>query len=181
MTKIDEHRLGTLEQTANGWQLRYTRQLAKPPATVWKAFTDPEMIARWFPSTIEGELTAGSPLTFNIVDYDTEPFHGQVIEVDEPRLLVLKWGPDVLRFELAATTDGTALTMTVELEALGKASRDGAGWHETLDKLSVAMADPGASGDAAVWADVHPIYVERFGPEASTLGPPQEYLDAQSQ
>ena len=32
--------------------------------------------------------------------------------------------------------------------------------------------------DAATWADVHPLYVERSGPDGSAIGPPQEYLDA---
>jgi uncharacterized protein YndB with AHSA1/START domain len=100
---------------------------------------------------------------------DTEPFRGKVIEVHEPNLLVIQWGPDVLRFELAEVGDGTKLTMVVELSELGRASRDTAGWHSCLDKLAVTFG----GDDAATWADVHPVYVERFGPEASIMGPPQ--------
>jgi uncharacterized protein YndB with AHSA1/START domain len=175
---VKNDRLGTLKQTANGWQLQFVRTLDRPPATVWRAFAEPELVAKWFPSSIEGELVTGALLTFNISDYNTEPFPGKVIEVDEPTLLVMQWGPDVLRFELAQTSTGTELTMTVELSEQGRAARDAAGWHECLDKLVVVFADDAGKVDAATWADTHPIYMDRLGPQASTIGPPQEYLDA---
>jgi hypothetical protein len=87
-------------------------------------------------------------------------------------LLELTWGTDVLRIELAPDGDGTRLTLTDTFGELGKAARDGAGWHECLDRLEAALddADPAASGDG--WQRVHPAYVERFGPAASTIGPP---------
>jgi len=170
---IKNDRLGTLTQTANGWQLQFVRQLNRPPAIAWRAFVEPELVARWFPSSIEGELVTGSPLTFTIPQSQAEPFHGEVIDAQEPHRLVLRWGPDVLRFELTEIPAGTALTMTVELSELGRAARDTAGWHECLDKLAKEFGE----SDAATWADLHPIYVARFGPEASTIGPPQEYLE----
>ena len=68
--------------------------------------------------------------------------------------------------------------MTVLLGELGKAARDGAGWHECLDRLVALHAPRPDATPAATWSDVNPIYVERFGPEASTIGPPQEYYDA---
>ncbi|MCU1344172.1 MAG: hypothetical protein JWL70_438 [Acidimicrobiia bacterium] len=178
MTSVQPDRLGTLTQTADGWRLRFTRHLGKPPVVAWQAFADPQLVAQWFPSSIEGRLVTGAKLTFTIAAYDVEPFFGEVIEADEPRLLVVRWGPDVLRFELTEAGDGTELTMTIELSELGRAARDTAGWHECLDKLEAALAADDRPTDAARWADVHPLYVERFGPDGSAIGPPQEYLDA---
>ncbi len=90
-------RLGTLEETADGWQLQYVRRLPKPPATVWRAFVEPELVAQWFPFSIVGELVVGSRCSSG-KDFESEPFDGEVIEVDEPHRLEFTWGPDVLRF-----------------------------------------------------------------------------------
>ena len=65
---------------------------------------------------------------------------------------------------------------TDTLEELGKAARDAAGWHECLDRLAHELADqapPWASADR--WRQVHPQYVGRLGPEAATIGPPEEW------
>ena len=166
-------RLGTLTQTNAGWQLQFVRQLDKPPASVWRAFADPELRKKWFPDTMLGELVPNAELTF-ASDYGTS-FDGKVLDIDEPRLLVLLWGTDELRFELDERDGTTALTLTVSFTEQGKAARDGAGWHECLDHLAALYGGTGAR----TWGDVHPRYAEHFGPAASTIGPPQEYLDAQ--
>jgi uncharacterized protein YndB with AHSA1/START domain len=172
-------RLGTLEETAAGWELRFVRRLAKPPAVVWRAFVDPELVARWFPTTIVGDLAAGAALRFDFTDVVADPFVGEVLEADEPRHLVFTWGGDVLRFDFAEATTGTELTMTVILDELGKAARDAAGWHECLDRLERSQSDAPDTAADRTWEQLHAAYVERFGPAASTLGPPQEFLDAQ--
>ncbi len=169
-------RLGALEETGEGWRLRYVRHLDRPPATAWRAFTEPDLVARWFPTTIEGELSAGSPLRYVITAYRMEPMEGAVLEIDPPHLLVLTWGPDLLRFELAEAGGGTDLTMTVLIGERGRAARDGAGWHECLDNLAMLSADDPGAVPHDTWGSVHPTYVERFGPEAATIGPPDEAL-----
>jgi len=67
----------------------------------------------------------------------------------------------------------TVLVFTDTLEARGKAARDGAGWHGCLDVLEYVLAGqtpPWKAGER--WGHVHDQYVERFGPEAATIGPP---------
>jgi uncharacterized protein YndB with AHSA1/START domain len=171
-------RLGTLEPADDGWRVQFVRRLAKPPAVAWQAFVVPELVAQWFPTTITGELVPGATLRFEFESFDAEPFDGEVLEADEPHRLAFTWGPDVVRFELAPVGTGTELTLTVLLSAQGKAARDGAGWHECLDRLVVAESDDSDAAAVPPWPELHAIYVERFGPEASTIGPPQEYLDA---
>ena len=59
-------RYGKLEQGHDGrWQLRFERRLTHPQEKVWRAITDPEHLAAWFPSTIEGERAAGARLRFS--------------------------------------------------------------------------------------------------------------------
>ncbi len=173
---IDE--LGTLSESADGWTLHFTRQLEQPPAAVWRAFAEPELVEQWFPTTIEGELRTGAPLRFGFKGHDVEPMAGEVLEAAAPHLLVFTWGPDTLRFEMSDCDGGTRLSLSVLLEAQGKAARDGAGWHECLGRVAGALAGSrdgatgatGAGGDT--WGDVHPAYVATFGPDAATIGPP---------
>jgi uncharacterized protein YndB with AHSA1/START domain len=149
---------GTLEETPDGPRLRFVRHLPHPPAKVWRALTEPDELAKWFPGgKIDGEIT----------------------ERDEERVLEFRWGgTDLVRFELEPDGDGTRLMLLDTLEALGKAARDGAGWHVCLDELEHAL--DGSSADSSTsdqWRAVHPRYVNAFGPEAATIGPPEGALE----
>ena len=88
----------------------------------------------------------------------------------------LLWGTDVVRIELRAAGDGTELTLIDTLDAHGKAARDGAGWHTCLDALDASLdgaQDPRQA--MGRWKEVHRVYVESFGPEAATIGPPEGF------
>jgi hypothetical protein len=57
-----------------------------------------------------------------------------------------------------------------------------AGWHTSLDRLacelSGAKAPSGSgsgSGSGERWREVNEVYVARFGAQASTIGPPEEW------
>ncbi len=163
---------GTLEQTAAGPRLRFTRRLAHPPEKVWRAITEPEHLEAWFPMKIGVEEWAvGAPLRFESEAVDT--FYGEVLTFDPPSVLEFSWGPDVIRLEVEPDGDGTRLTLLDTLEEIGKAARDGAGWHVCLDQLEHHLdgeAAPWSPSDR--WREVHPSYVEELGPEAATIGPP---------
>jgi uncharacterized protein YndB with AHSA1/START domain len=168
---------GTIEQVDDGrWRLRFARTLAHPQTKVWRAVTEPEQLARWFPTTIEGERASGAELRFSFPEtVGLEPFDGEMLAYDPESLIEFSWGPDVVRIELRPVTDGTELILLDTLEERGKAARDGAGWHACLDALEAALAgDEDSRSQMNVWADVHPHYVERFGPEAATVGPPEQ-------
>jgi uncharacterized protein YndB with AHSA1/START domain len=166
---------GELEQLDDDrWRLRFTRTLRHPPEKVWRAVTEPEHLAHWFPTTIEGERAAGAPLRFAFPQGEAEPFDGEMTAFEPPRLMELRWGPDVLRIELRPVPDGTELTLLDTLQERGKAARDGAGWHTCLDALEAALdGDDAPRAAMERWNEVHPAYVERFGPEAATIGPPE--------
>ena len=89
-------------------------------------------------------------------------------------VLEFMWGDDTLRFELQPDGDGTVLTFTDTFDEYGKAARDGAGWHACLDMLGYALDGTTPAGDNGPnWREVHAGYIEQFGPEASTIGPPE--------
>lgn len=170
---------GTLEQTAAGPCLRFTRQLSHPPEKVWRALTEPEHLAAWFPDTIVIERwEVGAPLRFENAPVPGGSFDGEVLAYEPPRLVEFRWGTDVIRLELEPDGDGTKLTLLDTLDELGKAARDGAGWHVCLDQLEHHLdgTTPPCSASER-WRELHPSYIERLGPEAATIGPPEGTLD----
>ena len=166
---------GEIERTADGARLRFERRLAHPVEKVWRALTEPDGLAAWFPDTIVvDEWSPGAPLRFTHAPVEGGSFDGEVIAAEEPALLEFRWGTDVLRFELEPDGNGTKLTLTDTITEIGKGARDGAGWHVCLDSLERHLDGAGGSTD---WRDVHRVYIERFGPEAATIGPPEGALD----
>jgi uncharacterized protein YndB with AHSA1/START domain len=175
MTTEGDPMYGTVQQVDDGrWQLRFTRTLPHPADKVWRAITEPEQLAKWFPTTIEGERTTGAALRYSFPGGQAPPMDGEMLAFEPGSVMELRWGPDALRMELRAVPEGTEFTLLHTFEERGKAARDAAGWHVCLDALVAALGGSAVSpGDMAAWGEVHPRYVESFGPEAATIGPPQ--------
>lgn len=181
MTHMDEPDgadLGVLERSGTEVILRFRRRLPHSPAKVWRALTEPEHLAAWFPTTVEGDLTPGATLRYNFREMNLPGFEGNVRACDPPRLLEVDWGDERLRFELTADGQHTVLSFSATFAELGRAARDAAGWHTCLDLLGYDLA-----GEAAPWPQddrwrvVHARYVRVLGPEAATIGPPAEWED----
>jgi len=162
---------GVLEQKDGRWQLRFERNFPHSQEKVWRAITEPAHLKAWFPDEIVGEWRVGAPLRFRSEYGD---FDGEVIAYEAPSLVEFRWGTDRLRFEVTPTADGTRLTLIDTIDQLGKASRDAAGWHECLNRLEDHFGEAAASSAREQWRDLHPGYVAAFGPEASTIGPPDK-------
>ena len=145
--------------------VRLERYLPDPPAVVWQALTEREQLRSWFPSDVivsGGGWEVGAAITFpfppEVIDLTLT---GEVLEVDEPRVLAFTWGEDTLRFELSAEGDGTRLVLIDELPA-GAAARNAAGWERCLERL--AGIEPAPDG----WQPRFERYAAAFEP---TLGP----------
>ncbi len=172
---MDDADLGVLAQHGDQWTLTFTRRLAHPPEQVWRAVTEPDHLAAWFPQQIVGERRPGAALRFESSPGDG--FGGEMLVFDPPRRLEFTWGPDRLRIELRPDGAGTVLTLTDTFADLGQAARDAAGWHECLARLGAGLAGTPPPGWGETWRQVHPRYVERLGPAAATIGPPPGHGD----
>jgi uncharacterized protein YndB with AHSA1/START domain len=153
--------------------VRLERRLADPPEVVWQALTDREQLRSWFPSDVVvsgGRWEAGAAITFpfppEVIDVTLS---GEVLEVDEPRLLAFTWGEETLRFELSPEGDGTRLVLVDELPP-GAAARNAAGWETCLDRLAGLEPAPDA------WRPRFEYYAAAFEPALGPQeGPPPEY------
>ncbi len=167
---------GTLERVGDVSILRYERHLAHPREKVWRAITEDADLAAWFPTTMEGERRTGAPLHFAFRQGEGEPFDGEMLAFVPPALMELRWADDVLRFELEpdATSSACILRLTVTFPEHGKAARDAAGWHVCLEQLAAACDGTQLPWQPTErWRFVHGVYVERLGPAASVIGPPE--------
>jgi uncharacterized protein YndB with AHSA1/START domain len=165
---------GQFTQRGGRWELGFVRPLPHPPEKVWRALTEPEHLAAWFPADIHGERAAGAALRFVFRNDEGPEEDGEILTYDPPKALQYRWGEELLRFELEPDGDGCMLTFVNTFDESGKAARDAAGWHVCLDVLGFHLVgDKPPWEPMEHWPEVHAVYVARLGPEASTIGPPE--------
>ena len=54
MSASNPDEMGRLERRDGQVFVTFIRKLPHPPSTVWRALTEPDHLAAWFPTTIEG-------------------------------------------------------------------------------------------------------------------------------
>jgi uncharacterized protein YndB with AHSA1/START domain len=153
--------------------LRLERHLVDPPQVVWGALTERDQLLTWFPCDVEvvgGTWKVGAAIVFRfspeVVDLT---LHGQVLAVDEPKLLSFTWGEEILRFDLSVEGTGTLMVLTDELSP-GIAARNAAGWEQCLVRL--ARHDP---LNEPSWKASFDTYAAEFFPLLGAQeGPPSD-------
>lgn len=167
---------GTLVTIDGRPALRFERRYRHPMERVWRAITDPNEMAAWFPSDVDGDRAVGAELTFGDEAQRAaaieagEPtrvegpmFRGTVVAYDPPKVFSFTWGGELLRLELLPDGDGTLLVFTQVLSHQSVAARNGSGWHQCLAQLDALLGE-GAGADADGWSDVYADYLHRIGP-----------------
>jgi uncharacterized protein YndB with AHSA1/START domain len=165
--------------------LRFERRYRQPVERVWRAVTEPEEMARWFPAQVVGERAVGAPLTFDddaqraAANEAGEPtradgpmFTGAVVTYDPPNVFAFTWGDELIRLELARDGEGTLLTFTQVLSHQSVAARNGAGWHMCLlelDRLVEGTEPDGAAAEGDEDFGVYHEYLDRMGPSLGEL------------
>lgn len=82
------------------------------PDRIYRSWTNPDSLARWFPERVEGSLAPGSRTT---LVWPRERVWWEVVTAEAPGLFVVRWpwGPD----------DAFTTTFTVRIEKLGMGTR----------------------------------------------------------
>jgi uncharacterized protein YndB with AHSA1/START domain len=128
---------GTFQTIDDRPAVHFERRLSHPIDAVWRAVTEPDELAHWFPDRVSGDLTPGGRIHF---EGGGGEMHGEVTELDAPHVFAFTWGPsDALRIELEEAGDGCLMRLTHLLGSSEQAARDAAGWHVCLDRLSAAL------------------------------------------
>jgi uncharacterized protein YndB with AHSA1/START domain len=153
----------SLEMTDGRSTLRMERWLSHPPEKVWRAVTEPERLAEWFPGKITPELREGGAVSFEFGG------DGTITDLDPPRLIAYTWGTDHLRWELRPEDGGTRLTLLHTFDDRAGAASFAAGWHTCVVALDLALdgragADPGVDDVA-----MHERFVTQFGLDAGSV------------
>ncbi len=118
-TVVPSDRGGTMTLTQSYFAIN--RRVAAPRELVFQAWTDPELVGRW---------------------YRGEPFDYR--EVEPPaRIVFTTGGPDLEIVTLSADGDGTVITFE------GSAPQDEADWSAMLDALAETVAQGSQSGGNA--------------------------------
>jgi len=143
--------------------LRMERWLKHPPEKVWRAVTEPERLADWFPERITPELSEGGTVAYE------SGLTGVVTDLDPPRLIAYTWDTDHLRWELHPDGEGTRLVLLHTFDDRAGAGSFGAGWHTCIVALALALdgragEDPGVDDIA-----LHERFVSQFGLDAGTV------------
>jgi uncharacterized protein YndB with AHSA1/START domain len=163
---------GTYDIVDDRQALTFERRLAHPVERVWRAVTDPDELAHWFPSAVSGDVTPGGRLTFAFPDGDMT-LDGEVVELEPQRRFAFTFGDDVLRIELDPAGDGCVLRFTCLFDDSARAARDAAGWHVCLDLLEAHLGGAPTrmpSSDATPdWRGLYDEYQRRGLPAGAPL------------
>jgi len=162
---------GSYETVGGRAALRFERRLAHPVEKVWRAVTEPDELAHWFPATVTVDLRPGGAMSFDFGGGMT--LGGVVTELDPPRVFAFRWGTEDLRFELEPLDDGCRLTFLHVLDEADTAARNAAGWHVCLDRLAARLAGERVaapdSSPTPEWREHYDQYVRRGMPSGAPI------------
>jgi uncharacterized protein YndB with AHSA1/START domain len=166
---------GTYETVDGRPAVRFERRLAHPVDRVWRAVTDPDELAHWFPSRVDVDLRPGGAMHFTFEQEGVPDADGRVVELDPPRRFAFTWGDELLRIELEAADgdEGCLLRFTHVLSRDDQAARDAAGWHVCLDRLRRRLAGDDTtaptSEPTAEWRAHYEVYERRGLPTGAPV------------
>jgi uncharacterized protein YndB with AHSA1/START domain len=160
-----------IQKDGDNWTLVLVRDLAHPPARVWKALTEPEHLREWAPFDADRNLasvgaakltTVGAP-KLHVTDT-------QVKRAEAEKALEFNWGGGDLRWELAPTVSGgTKLTLWAIINR-NYIAMGAAGWHicfDVLDRLLEGKPMGRIVGPVAMqlgsWEQLHGDYQKLLG------------------
>src|SRR5437763_11016713 len=94
-----------IRKDGEAWTLILVRDLAHPPAKVWKALTDPEHLRQWAPFDSDRNLDTVGTAQLSTVGAKAPLFsETQVKRADAPKVLEFNWGGQDIRWDLEPLT-----------------------------------------------------------------------------
>jgi len=111
--------MSVTDKTARGQteSIEFELDLKHPPQKVWRALTDPTLLAEWLLPVVELELAPGAAFRFQAPPQPGWDGHvsGRILEIEAQRKLSYTWVvgdmDTVVTFELTPTASGTRLSL----------------------------------------------------------------------
>ena len=163
-----------IKKDGESWTLVLVRELAHPPAKVWKALTEPGQLREWAPYDADRDLGALGTATLTTVGAP-QPHVTQttITRADAPKALEFNWGGQDIRWQLESLPGNrTRLTLWHNIDRR-YISMGAAGWHISLDVLDRFLGDNPIGrtvGPDAMkfggWQRLNAEYAKQFGVEA---------------
>ncbi|MGW0481363.1 SRPBCC family protein [Nonomuraea sp. NPDC003214] len=132
--------------------IEQTLHIRARPETVWRFFTDPARLARWW-GTAELDARPGGTLRVAMHEGPRPVMRGQFVELVPYERLVFTFGweptpgapglgPGASRVEVTLTPDGDGTTLTLRHSGLPAPLEEetGGGWAHLLPRLGEAAA-----------------------------------------
>ena len=133
---------GQIIADGDHYAVRFERLYGKPIDKIFAALTVPERLAAWLGAAeIEPRPGGRFVLVFTDPPYRME---GEVTAFDPPTLFEFSWpekknaAPSLVRFALSAEGPATRLILTQTFLDKDQLPSVAAGWHEHLDRLTLA-------------------------------------------
>jgi uncharacterized protein YndB with AHSA1/START domain len=162
-TRIDRGSNETTTIYSDGTDLVFERTFDAPREQVWKAFTDPELIPRWWgphgTSTTVAEMDVRPGGTWRYIshapDRDDVVFYGEYLEVDPPK--GFKW---TFMFDVEGVgPQGGPETFTLE-EVGGKTKVTSIGHFDSVESIDGALATGMVGGAIETWDRLEALLAE---------------------
>lgn len=150
-----------LRQDAGRDAVVIERRFPHPLERVWRAVTEAEHLAHWFPGAPEFELRPGGAVWFpGLAGEPAE--QGRVLECEPPHRLRFTWDTDELLFELLEEGEGTRFVLTYAFDDSAGAASFATGWESCLEGL-LAVLDGGETPEPGPRPERHEELAARFG------------------
>ena len=159
-----------LDTNTSGYKytLSITRRFDHAPEKVWRAITEGELLKQWYPAEVVGDWIVGAKLEFVFPpehsDGVTEDdLHGEVLAIDEQKLLEYRWGAHVMKFELQPDGAGCQFTLSESFNESAWGPRNAAGWEMCIENLDLVLEGAAVAKFAAdVWRGKFDRYAQKF-------------------
>lgn len=136
--------LGSLDKTADGNIITFSRTFASPPETVWEAITTSEGLTAWLAETAEIDARPGGSVKFEFDENNTVT--GEITQFDPFSHFAHTWiingeVPSAVRWELVPEGTGTVVTLIHTKLPDEMAAGYTPGWHVYMARLEAVLAD----------------------------------------
>src|SRR5256885_3005991 len=157
------------------WTLVLVRDLAHPPAKVWKALPAPDHLREWAPFDSDRNLAAVGTAKLSTVGAPTPHVtETQVKRADAPKVLEYSWGEQDIRWELEPLGGGgTRLTLwhNIDRRFISMGAARCPICFDVLDRLLAGQPIGRIVGAEAMkfggWQRLNAEYAKQFGVETS--------------